>query len=395
MNEQVSQYITKAPAKQREIMESIRQIIHEEAPSVTENIKWSRPVFSEKGDFMYFKTSKEYLTVGIFKFTRIKLYNELLEGTGKNMRHIKLRKVEELKPEVIRTWIRNMLLMLILVIMVSCKGREDIMQFAAIENYPEDTILKSIDNKRAMIVIAHDDDMCAMAGTASLLNKNGWDIAVVSFSKSPERNAAQKEACKNIIDEVLFVELSPSQIRNDNEAERKSYYAFPKDSFDLVFNKPIIETEFEKQINEFKPAVIFTLDNEMGGYGHPEHVLISQMVIDLTKQHRITPLYIYQSVFTDHMENSIMHRHSERMKSWGFPGNEWDNAKKIYGTTGMPQPTVQITITSEAEPKMDYLRSYNERERKTLGFFIPEFEKYSAEEYFKVFNREFYRIIKI
>jgi len=131
----------------------------------------------------------------------------------------------------------------------------------------------------------------------------------------------------------------------------------------------------------------------MGGYGHPEHVLVSQMVIDLSEEQRITPLYIYQSVFTDHMENTIMRRHAERMKSWGFPGDEWDNAKRIYGVEGMPEPTVEIIIKSEAQFKMDYLRSYNKRERKTLGFFIPEFEKYRAEEYFTIFDREFFRVL--
>lgn len=285
----------------------------------------------------------------------------------------------------------HLVFILLVVAIYSCNSREDVKQYAPIENYANDSLLQTFDNKRAMIVIAHDDDMCAMAGTVSMLNKNGWEIAVLSFSKTPERNAAQIEACKSILDTVMFVKLSPEQIRNDKKEERKGYYAIPKDSF----NKLIIEAEYVKHINKFSPTVIFTLDNELGGYGHPEHVLISQMAIDLAIEKRISPLYIYQSVYTDHMENSIMERHSRRMKSWGFPGDEWDNAKEIYGVDGMPEPTVQIKIRSQAQLKMDYLRSYNKRERKTLGFFVPEFEKYSAEEYFTIFDREFFRVIKI
>lgn len=294
-----------------------------------------------------------------------------------------------------KTWNLPFIIIMLAIVIISCKGKEDVKQYAPVENYPNDSLLQTIENKRAMIVIAHDDDMCAMAGTISMLNNSGWEIAVVSFSKTPERNAAQIKACRNILDTVMFAELTTGQIRNDNEEVRKGYYAFPKDSFDLVFNKSVIEDEFLKHINQFNPSVIFTLDNEMGGYGHPEHVLISQMVVDLSDQKRISPAYIYQSVYTNHMENSIMQRHSKRMKSWGFPGDEWDNAKRIYGVDGMPEPTVQINITSEAQPKMDYLRSYNERERKTLGFFIPEFEKYNAVEYFTIFDREFYRVIEI
>jgi N-acetylglucosamine malate deacetylase 2 len=288
-----------------------------------------------------------------------------------------------------------LMVLIMLAAFSACKTREEIVQFAPVETYPDDTLLQSIDVKRAMIVIAHDDDMCAMAGTMSLLNKAGWEIAVVSITKTAERNAAQIEACRHILDTVIFAELSPGQIRNDSEEKRESYYAFPKDSFDIVFNMPVIEEEFVRHINSFNPAVIFTLDSDMGGYGHPEHVLISQMVIDLSEEQRITPHYIYQSVFTDHMENTIMRRHSERMKSWGFPGDEWEVAKKIYMAEGMPEPTVQINITGEAQLKMNYLRSYNKREREVLGFFIPEFERYTAEEYFKVFDREFFRVLSV
>lgn len=276
----------------------------------------------------------------------------------------------------------------------ACGSREDIRQYAAAETYPDDTLLRTIEPKRAMIVLAHDDDMCALAGTASLLHRNGWKVAVVSLAKTPERDSAQVRACRRILDTAMFVHLTPQQVRNDDETQRRGYYAIPKDSFGLIFNTSVIADAYAACISSFKPAVIFSLDNEMGGYGHPEHVLISQLVIDLTREKRISPLYIYQSVYTRHMETRIMQRHSERMKSWGFPGDEWEKAKQIYGVAGMPEPEVQIRIASEAKPKMAYLRSYDERERKTIGFFVPEFERYSAEAYFAVFDREFFRIIR-
>jgi LmbE family N-acetylglucosaminyl deacetylase len=287
----------------------------------------------------------------------------------------------------------NFILFFLLFCALSCKNREDVRPFAPVETFPEDTILQSIKVQRAMIVIAHDDDMCAMAGTVSLLNENGWEIVVISLSKSPARNNAQKEACKNILDTVMFIDLRPDQIRNDYSDEEKGYLAFPKDSFEYVFNKQLISEEYVRHISEFNPTIIFTLDNEMGGYGHPEHVLISQMVLDLAMEKRINPKFIYQSVFTKHMEKSIMNRHERRMKSWGLSGEEWKNAKKIYNVEGMPEPTFQINILPVAQMKMAYLKSYNKRERQIMGFFIPEFEKYKAEEYFAIFDREFFRVI--
>ena len=83
------------------------------------------------------------------------------------------------------------------------------------------------------------------------------------------------------------------------------------------------------------------------------------------------------------------------MKKWGYAGDGWEHAKNTYTVSGMPEPDVQINILSEAEIKMNYLMSYEERERKTMGFYIPAFFEYEAEEYFKIFDREFFRIIKI
>lgn len=282
----------------------------------------------------------------------------------------------------------------LLVLIFGCQ-RESILAYAPIEKYPKDTILSNLKSKRAMIVIAHDDDMCATAGTIAMLNNDGWEIAVVSMSKTTTRNEAQRKACRPIMDTVYFAKISQRELRNDLDEVEKLYEAIPKEQFKKVFNSKAIEEAYLPHIKVFKPTVIFTLDNEMGGYGHPEHVYISQMVIDLAKAGKISPKYIYQSVFTNHMENSIMERHAQRMRSWGFPGNGWEKSKQIYGVEGMPEPTVEIDIKEVAELKMNYLRSYNENERNKIGFFMPAFEDYSAEEYFNVFDREFFRIIKL
>ena len=281
-------------------------------------------------------------------------------------------------------------------LVVSCSEREDVTQYAPTETYPDDNTLDGIASKKAMIVIAHDDDMCAMTGTISMLNKKGWDIRVISIRKDEDRNEAHRKACSRLLDSVMFFNFDPAKLRIEPEDGQNLYDAIPKDQFEKVFNRPLVEQEIQKKINQFQPSVIFTLDSEMGGYGHPEHVFISQLVVDLAKADSIQPEYIYQSVYTDHMEKTIMARHSKRMKSWGFPGDGWERAKAAYNTPeGMPEPTVQINITSEAQAKMNYLKSYNKRERKTMGFFIPAFEFYSAEEYFNIFDREFYRVIKL
>jgi len=105
LNEQVSAYITEAPAEQKAIMETLRQLIHDTVPQVVENFKWSRPVFSTNKDFAYLKTAKGYVTLGFFQFGKLNDPKNLLEGTGKDMRHIKIKKGADIDKELLKEWL--------------------------------------------------------------------------------------------------------------------------------------------------------------------------------------------------------------------------------------------------------------------------------------------------
>ncbi|HRE98056.1 MAG TPA: hypothetical protein PK637_14905, partial [Flavobacteriales bacterium] len=52
----------------------------------------------------------------------------------------------------------------------------DLEKFAPTEIYPEDVFLDTTTNKRAMVIVAHDDDDCAMSGTLFRLKQKGWII---------------------------------------------------------------------------------------------------------------------------------------------------------------------------------------------------------------------------
>jgi LmbE family N-acetylglucosaminyl deacetylase len=291
-------------------------------------------------------------------------------------------------------------LLLLTISLFACKNlKEDIFPYAPIpsEVYPDDSILINNSSKKAIIIIAHDDDMSGMSGTIAKLNKEGWELQVLSFHMSRERDEAHQLACRDITDTVIYFDLEYSDWRKDLNLKNQEelYLPVAKEKFGETFNNEVVEQQLIQRTNNFKPSVIFTLDNEIGAYGHPEHVFISQLVLDLAQSKKISVQFIYQSVYTPHMTSSIMNRHSKRMIAWGLAGDGWEKAKATYMVTGMPTPTNQILIQNEAEEKMRYLKSYNEREQKTIGFFIPAFMEYSSDEYFSVFDREFFNVIPI
>lgn len=106
VNAQVTDYIQGAPEGQRQIMETIRALVARHVPGATENIKWGRPVFTAKKDFAYLKTAKAYVTLGFFDAGKIHDPEQRLEGTGKTMRHLKLKTAADIDPERLGQWFR-------------------------------------------------------------------------------------------------------------------------------------------------------------------------------------------------------------------------------------------------------------------------------------------------
>lgn len=96
MDEKVTQYIEEQKSPQKEICQSLREIIIKTFPSIKEEMKWGVPNY---GDLYYFVALKAHVNLGF----SIKNLNsneiKLLEGTGKTMRHIKIKNIDDINEE--------------------------------------------------------------------------------------------------------------------------------------------------------------------------------------------------------------------------------------------------------------------------------------------------------
>ena len=105
MNKEVTEYIHNAPNEQKEIMEIVRNLIHQTVSNVTEEFKWSRPIFKTVKDFAYLQSNKNHVNLGFYSgFEKLNDPNNLLEGTGKTMRHIKLKKTADINTKLLEEW---------------------------------------------------------------------------------------------------------------------------------------------------------------------------------------------------------------------------------------------------------------------------------------------------
>ena len=268
---------------------------------------------------------------------------------------------------------------------------DELKNFAATEIYPDDKCLDTITNKRALIIVAHDDDDCMMSGTIAKLSANGWIIKQLSLKVNnipgENRNAAHIicAGSEKILEDGLY--------RLGVDTVKHPYMPIPYEEIEKQFLHEKVADALIARINEFNPSVLFTLDNIKGGYGHPDHIFLSQLVLDLYNEGMIKVQRIYQSVITRHMEAELDRWQKPKSEKWSYP-QPGPAADILYGIEGIPFPDVQINIELQAEIKMAYLRAYPESVRKNLRKFIPYYEKFDANLYFSIFDREFFRIIE-
>lgn len=104
----VTDYVDAIDADLRPIAERVRELIREELPQAEEAIKWRQPTYTLDGQLVcYFTAAKDHVTLGFAQGRRLDDPDGLLEGSGKQMAHLKLRQREGLDEGQIRTWLRQ------------------------------------------------------------------------------------------------------------------------------------------------------------------------------------------------------------------------------------------------------------------------------------------------
>jgi len=94
MDVKVQQYIEKQKSPQKEICLKLREIILQTFPDAKEEIKWGVPAFSD-GKF-YLGAMKNQVNLGFAIDGLTKEQLALFEGSGKTMRHIKIRTLKDI-----------------------------------------------------------------------------------------------------------------------------------------------------------------------------------------------------------------------------------------------------------------------------------------------------------
>ena len=86
----------------------LRGIIRKAVPNASESIKWGAPVYEDNGLICAIHASNEYVTLQFYTSgTSLHDPHGLLEGTGKRMRHVKIRSKSDIKNRLFTSWIKQ------------------------------------------------------------------------------------------------------------------------------------------------------------------------------------------------------------------------------------------------------------------------------------------------
>lgn len=106
---EVDQFIKNLPNVIQNITKTLRKVILNSSPKLEEEFKWSMPNYSYNGLVCYLQTAQKHVNLGFQKGNELqkKDIDNLLQGTGKTMRHIRIKRIEDIKPEAITSLIQE------------------------------------------------------------------------------------------------------------------------------------------------------------------------------------------------------------------------------------------------------------------------------------------------
>lgn len=256
------------------------------------------------------------------------------------------------------------------------------------EVYPADTFLQTVTNKKALVVVAHDDDAIGCAGTITTLTKAGWEVHYLTFYghyRAEDNPVRKKEATRaGEIQQMASVRLIDFALQR-SDTVKAPWLPIPYAAFDTYFYMDSLRQFIAQAIAAVQPSVVFSLDNIIGGYGHPEHVATAQAVLDVWSANRAVPGYpverVYQAVFPPTLNENILSGNPAFLAT-----------KDVYGAEGSPHPTTEIDITAVSKAKKQVMKTYKSQHRN-LKKIWPYYHVYPHWIYFQLFDKEYFHVV--
>lgn len=90
------------------LAKELRKVIRKALPEASETIKWGIPVYEQNGLVCAIRPAGDYVALQFYAAgTSLDDPHGLLEGTGRKMRHVKIRKKADIRPRIFTSWLKQ------------------------------------------------------------------------------------------------------------------------------------------------------------------------------------------------------------------------------------------------------------------------------------------------
>ncbi len=92
----------------RKVVRGLKNLVKATVPGIRETVNaWGIPTFEAEDPFCFYMVGKNHVTFGFHYGTSLEDPQGLLEGTGKNIRHLKLRSLEDLEQKGVKQLVQT------------------------------------------------------------------------------------------------------------------------------------------------------------------------------------------------------------------------------------------------------------------------------------------------
>jgi LmbE family N-acetylglucosaminyl deacetylase len=151
-------------------------------------------------------------------------------------------------------------------------------------------------------------------------------------------------------------------------------------------NKDSIKQVIWNKINKFRPDLLITYDSEIGGYGHPEHMISAQLTEDIFRENEnnaeFRPKTLFQITLSAQLEEFLV------AKSPGYK-----LFKNLTGSDGLPDPDIAVNIIPYWADKNRAAQCYAS-ELKTLRKFFLVYDDDDQANHVNAFSKEYYKVLE-
>jgi hypothetical protein len=100
-------YVFQLPQPQQEILQHLRDFIVDHYPELTESLKWHVPVYSlsATNHLLGFQVFKKQVNLNFFQGAQLDDPQQILAGSGKQVRHITFRTINDIDESALQALI--------------------------------------------------------------------------------------------------------------------------------------------------------------------------------------------------------------------------------------------------------------------------------------------------